>query len=59
MDKLKYLFCYLIIVLMVITLFTACASTEPAVPAEEPAAVEPAPPEEPAEPEGFQVSEEY
>ena len=58
MDKLKYLFCNLIIVLMVITLFTACASTEPAVPAAEPAPAEPAPAAEPAEPEGFQVSEE-
>ncbi len=60
MDKLKILFCYLIIVFMVITFFAACGTTEPAVQAEEPAAAETPPPaeEKPAESEGFQVSEE-
>ena len=60
MDKLKILFSNLLIILMVATLFSACGTTAPAVPAEEPAAVETTPvvEEKPAEPEGFQVSEE-
>ena len=59
MDKLKYLFANLIIVLLILSLFTACGTTETTVP-EEPAVEENVLPaeEKPAEPEGFQVSEE-
>ena len=59
MDKLKFIFCNLIIILLIITSFSACGTTTPVVQ-EEPA-VEETPPvveEKPAEPEGYQVSEE-